>query len=227
MNDVEWRAVPGWEGSYEVSNEGQVRSLDRTLHFISRWGTPASRHAPGRILAAHPHPAGHMLVSLGRVSRYVHHLVLEAFVGSMPHGQEALHGNGHPADNRLVNLRWGTRGENNDDAVRHGTHHWASKQTCPRGHDLRAPNLVPGKIPTRQCLACDRARNAARSHGYTEELTQKDADRRYQRIMAGLDAPRRGRRRRLSQAPAQGGTELSHDLSRDDTAPGDATTGAA
>jgi len=41
--------------------------------------------------------------------------VLEAFVGPAPEGHEGLHGDGDPANNRLDNLRWGTRSENNID----------------------------------------------------------------------------------------------------------------
>lgn len=51
----------------------------------------------------------------------IHRLVLEAFVGPCPRGHEACHNNGNPADNRLENLRWGTREDNLRDIVRHGT----------------------------------------------------------------------------------------------------------
>jgi hypothetical protein len=53
--------------------------------------------------------------------RYVHALVLEAFVGLCPQGMECRHLNGVRHDNRLANLTWGTYAENNADRVRHGT----------------------------------------------------------------------------------------------------------
>jgi len=53
--------------------------------------------------------------------KYIHRLLLEAFVGPCPNGCEALHINGDRIDNRLENLRWGTRLENVADMVRHGT----------------------------------------------------------------------------------------------------------
>jgi hypothetical protein len=52
---------------------------------------------------------------------YVHRLVLNAFSGDCPIGSECLHINGIRTDNRLINLRWGTRAENVADSVRHGT----------------------------------------------------------------------------------------------------------
>lgn len=35
-----WKPVPGWEGLYDASSEGRVRSLDKTITATSRWGTP-------------------------------------------------------------------------------------------------------------------------------------------------------------------------------------------
>lgn len=69
---------------------------------------------------------GYLTVSLycgaknTRETRYVHRLVLEAFVGPCPDGMECRHLNDVRTDNRAENLRWGTRAENvNDWAVIH------------------------------------------------------------------------------------------------------------
>ena len=55
------------------------------------------------------------------VTKTVHRLVLEAFVGPCPDGMEALHADGTRTNNSLSNLRWGTRSENVQDAIAHGT----------------------------------------------------------------------------------------------------------
>lgn len=55
------------------------------------------------------------------ISRLIHHLVLETFVGPCPPGMECRHLNGNPKDNRLENLKWGTRSENQRDSIKHGT----------------------------------------------------------------------------------------------------------
>jgi hypothetical protein len=54
----------------------------------------------------------------------VHRLVLEAFVGSCPDSFECCHKDGNPLNNRLENLRWGSRSENRLDAVNHGTNNF-------------------------------------------------------------------------------------------------------
>lgn len=102
-----WKAIPGYEGKYEVSDQGRVRSfcLNKQGKFLK----------PGRM------PGGHLSVALGRNnSQCVHKLVLISFVGEAPERHECLHINGIPNDNRLCNLRWGTRSENMKDAYAHG-----------------------------------------------------------------------------------------------------------
>lgn len=61
------------------------------------------------------------------VTRTVHRLVLEVFVGPCPEGMEALHADGTRTNNKLENLRWGTRSENMQDAIAHGTSTAGSK----------------------------------------------------------------------------------------------------
>ena len=110
-----WKDVPHVAG-YQVSSIGRVRSIDRVIET-----TQGQRRLQGRILRATMKASGHMLVGLGRAhKRTVHSLVLEAFVGPCPQGHEGLHRNGVPSDNRLENLRYGTRSENIDDRVFHG-----------------------------------------------------------------------------------------------------------
>ena len=69
-------------------------------------------------------PIGYEVVSFSTNNKtktyYKHRLVLHAFVGECPFGCEALHINGNKLDNRLENLRWGTRKENVADSIKHG-----------------------------------------------------------------------------------------------------------
>lgn len=121
MQEV-WKPVPGYEGLYEVSDEGRVRSLDRDVTQTSRRGALYTLRKKGKLLRPGRMPSGHLSVALGRGnSQCVHRLVLLAFVGPAPDKHECCHNNGNPADNRLENLRWGTRSENIKDAIRHGT----------------------------------------------------------------------------------------------------------
>lgn len=147
-----WLPVPGYEGSYEVSDLGRVRSLPRR---VNRTGTVTGQGVPERILAQTDHPKGYLYVTLYQGNRAnkqrVHHLVLKAFVGPRPHGLEGCHNNGEYRDNRLTNLRWDTHDSNIQDAVAHGTHVNARKTHAPCGHPYDWLD-AHGKRRCRSCL---------------------------------------------------------------------------
>jgi len=162
---VEWRPVVGYEGLYEVSDAGDVRSLSRAVP--NRYGT---RRVQGRVLTASVGQRGRLSVNLsdGRAEmRLVHHLVLEAFVGPRPEGMECCHGDGNPGNNRLENLRWDTHTSNMLDMKAHGTNQNVRKTHCTVGHPLEAPNLKPAQAAKggRSCLSCAREYALARVQG--------------------------------------------------------------
>jgi hypothetical protein len=118
----DWRPVIGWEGLYEVSNLGRVRSLDRWV----RAKLNSRKFVPGAVLRGRVQkPTAYVMIRLSdgarRVRRFLHHLVLESFGYSRPDGAPCRHLNGNPGDNRLANLAWGTARENAADRVGHGT----------------------------------------------------------------------------------------------------------
>lgn len=119
----EWRSVVGYEGLYEVSNLGRVRSLDRLCKSNKR----SDQWMKGRILKPkiNRHRQSRCTVALGKEGKvsypYISRLVLTAFVGPAPSGHDAAHWDGDPTNNRLDNLRWATDSENMMDKKRHGT----------------------------------------------------------------------------------------------------------
>ena len=112
-----WLPIRGFEGLYEISRDGRVRGLDRTLSDGRKWrGGPCSLKRS---------KSGHLSVRLcvgGKHHwKWVHRLVLEAFGEECPPGMECAHNNGVADDNRFENLRWDTRKGNQADKVLHGT----------------------------------------------------------------------------------------------------------
>lgn len=115
----EWRDIPGYEGKYQASSLGRIRSLDRRVPCAHG----ATRTMKGRVLR----PAGqkrdpHLFVVLGHKAHGspVHSLVAAAFLGPRPAGQEVRHLDGNPQNNRVDNLAYGTRTENILDVMRIG-----------------------------------------------------------------------------------------------------------
>lgn len=121
----QWRDIPRWEGKYQVSDRGNVRSLDRVVIAFSPKGVLAERKYRGKQLAVCVGKKGYALFCLventRKEYRYGHDLVAEAFIGPRPPGLEVCHGNNIRNDNTLCNLRYDTRSANAQDRHVHGT----------------------------------------------------------------------------------------------------------
>jgi hypothetical protein len=179
----EWRPVLGYEGAYEVSDHGGVRSLPRVVTRSD--GRPRTIH--GRVLKpVQVKRRRNVSLSMDGVvqPRHIAVLVLEAFIGPRPLGHHACHNDGDSLNDSLTNLRWD---ENNYDRVRHGQHQHANKTRCPWGHLLVEPNLVAATAVQgfRGCRACNTARSARRracKEGSVYDM-QYESDLIYSRIM--------------------------------------------
>lgn len=140
---VEYRAVSGFP-AYRVGNDGSVWSRWKRVG-LGR-GTKSVLSDKWRRLVPTKLKTGHRFVRLspGSTVRYVHHLVLEAFIGPRPAGMEACHfPDRDPANNRVCNLRWDTRTANRKDMVAHGTvpvgeGHGGAKVTAETVRSIRA-----------------------------------------------------------------------------------------
>jgi hypothetical protein len=125
-NAERWLPVVGYEGCYEVSDHGRIRSVARVVERHYARGKPM-RPLPvsTKIRRQFPSPKGYPSVSLSKrgviKTKQVHALVLTAFVGVCPPGYEACHWDGDRTNPRLTNLRWGTGVDNAADMRRHGT----------------------------------------------------------------------------------------------------------
>jgi hypothetical protein len=132
LEGEDWRPVDGYDGLYEISNLGRIKSL--------RSRTP-------KILVQDIGPRGYLQIKIRkpgsrRGSQPVHRLVLSAFAGPRPSGMGARHINGKKVDNRIGNLCWGTPVENHSDKVKHGTaqvgdKHHSAKLTAPAVAEIR------------------------------------------------------------------------------------------
>jgi hypothetical protein len=145
MTQEIWRPARGYEGAYEVSDQGRVRSLP---------GDPSRGRRGGKILKA---SGRYLAIDLFGTRKGVHVLVAEAFHGPRPIGYEVRHLNGNAHDNRASNLAWGTPAENAQDKRLHGTDWQANKTHCPAGHAYDAKNTRVRRDGARGCKACDRA----------------------------------------------------------------------
>lgn len=113
-----WKPVVGYEGFYEVSDEGCLRSVDREVPYKSS-GTMIRR---GRPMKLNTNKYGYVDVRLGKegveTSHLMHRLVAMAFLENPEAKPQVNHKNGNKSDNRLENLEWSTLSENRLHAYR-------------------------------------------------------------------------------------------------------------
>jgi len=136
--EEEWRPIDGYEGRYEVSSLGRVRSLDHVVEFRTATGDERKLTVRGRLLKLTPNNHGYMQCGLSNKTHIVHALVLAAFHGRRPDGLECRHLDGNKLNNAAFNLTWGTSKENGQDCVRHGT--------ALRGEDNPAAALTENQV---------------------------------------------------------------------------------
>lgn len=142
---TDWRELPGYEGLYKISSDGQVWSV-----------------RGGRLLNPTVSPHGYHSYGLSRDGNYrkfrAHRLVALTFIGPEPEGKPyVLHENDIPNDNRVGNLRWGSPKENLADCKRNGNFNsgrW-NGDMCRAGlHPWNDENAGVNSSGRRMCKPC-------------------------------------------------------------------------
>lgn len=129
MEKEVWVDVPDYEGHYQVSNFGRVRSIDR--YVTTKKGHKIFKE--GQIQKLQDNGNGRLYKQMKRdgtfKNYYISRLVMLAFVGERPEGYAICHNDGDVKNNRLDNLRYDTNLENNIDQFRHNRN--GLKDTLP------------------------------------------------------------------------------------------------
>lgn len=130
--------LPGYEGTIEVSDHGNVRVRNRCYRLRSKWGTVTQQTKPDMLISGEVAKTGYRVVSFyvrrKRHKFFVHRLVAMAYVKGFQDGMTVNHKNGVKTDNRAENLEWVTLSDNT-------RHQWASGLV-----DLRGDNHPSAKL---------------------------------------------------------------------------------
>lgn len=119
-----WKDIEGYEGIYQVSNLGRVRSLDRIRNGRNQYGAEFKVIHKGKELTPFSTLTGYLEVSLyikqKRHNFLIHRLVAQAFIPNIKELSEVNHIDGNKSNNRSDNLEWCTNIENQQHAIRTG-----------------------------------------------------------------------------------------------------------
>lgn len=114
-----WKAVPGYEGLYEISDHGRARSLARLVQRGNSMLPVKEKLLKPSISDGYP---TYSFSKDGKPKPMKAHIaVMLAFVGPRPAGMDVCHKDGVRSNSHLSNLRYGSRRENMGDAILHGT----------------------------------------------------------------------------------------------------------
>lgn len=135
-----WKDVPGYEGYYQASNRGKVRSIDRTI--IDK--NEIKIHRTGKVLSQNVNKDGYLFVELNknakRKLRTVHRIISETFIPNIKNKPEVNHINGNKKNNAISNLEWVTSSENQIHAIEDRL------QTIPIGEDSNSAKLTNNEV---------------------------------------------------------------------------------
>jgi hypothetical protein len=137
-NNEIWKDVVGWEGWYEISSEGRIRSVSRTVNTKKENG---SRIEIGKILKPWKTPKGYLQIGLVKNNcekRYsLHRLVAIAFHPNPENKPQVNHKNGIKTDCRAINLEWTTAKENIRHSIESGLSNKRQKLTNEQILEIR------------------------------------------------------------------------------------------
>ena len=204
-----WKSISGFEGLYEVSNFGNVKSCDR--YVMNNGG---KQHRSERLLKPHSAPTGHCSVVLCKEGKtcpcLVHRLVAQEFIPNPENKPVVDHIDTNPLNNHVDNLCWVTTQENcmNELTRKHqsdckkGHPYWGRPLTKEERRKIALANTGrkasveqrkrlseahKGQIITEECRI--KISNALKGHPTSEETRRKISQAhklRYQKIREGL-----------------------------------------
>lgn len=141
--EEEWRDIAGYEGLYQVSNLGRVKSLERRIPNSRGFGTRIVREMikkqsciEGRYCSASFNNNGHHKTIV------IHRIVAKTFISNPKNKPTVNHRDGNKHNNRVENLEWATYSENN----RHAINDLNAKRAGPKGSRSSLSRLKENQV---------------------------------------------------------------------------------
>ena len=156
-----WKTIDGYDGYYEVSDEGEIRSVDRYVEYTKGKHKGTLSFIKGRVMKQSVNTAGYLVVNLRKNGTanvaLVHILVATAFLENPNNLPTVNHKDGNKCNNSILNLEWASYSENNIHALKIGLRN-------PRGCRITQYSLN-GEFIKEYRSVCEAARQTGFSRG--------------------------------------------------------------
>lgn len=126
-----WKDIKDYEGLYQVSNLGKIKSLERIVEY----DTPPYKHTvKEKLRSLSIKNNGYLFVSLYKDNKgknfHIHRLVAEAFIDNIKNKATVNHIDSDKTNNNVSNLEWATQSENNKHAYKVGARKPLAADKC-------------------------------------------------------------------------------------------------
>ncbi|MDP1931945.1 MAG: NUMOD4 motif-containing HNH endonuclease [Gammaproteobacteria bacterium] len=156
MSKEKWLPVPEFEGIYEASSLGGIRSLSRDVVRHTAGGSNTTT-IKERLIVGGPHKSGYNLIHLFKNGKRTvttrHAVVASAFLGPRPIGMDVCHKDGVKSNCRLSNLMYGSKAENEQHKVLHGTVLKGESQPVSKLTETQAREILMNDVDDNKVLA--------------------------------------------------------------------------
>lgn len=136
-----WKDIPGFENVYQVSNLGNVRSVDRFIFYANPNGKNKGKSVKGCLLTRRKSFGKYFSVNLsttgkGKKSYFVHRLVAKTFIPNPLNLEQVNHIDGNIYNNKAENLEWVTMSQNIRHAYKTGLNHGLKYELSPHNRPV-------------------------------------------------------------------------------------------
>ena len=186
-----WKDIPGYEGLYQASSLGRIRSLDHVVEYVKHYdyGDVVAKHFfPGKILSQNK-TSGYLgcIFSINGKIEYplVHRLVASAFIPNPDNKPEVDHVDGDTTNNCVENLRWVTSRENAANSMSRGEHTCQNPYKRKAIRDVDTGEIFESMLDAEKRYNIPRGRvsgaikSGQRVYGHKFEILQKHAKKLY------------------------------------------------
>lgn len=122
--EEKWKDIPNYEGFYQASTFGRIRSLDRTVMQQNSHGFISSHNFHGRIITPNINNHGYLYLCLCKDGKHwyakVHRLIAMTFLPNLQNLSDVNHKDGNKTNNQVGNLEWCSHSDNQKHAIKVG-----------------------------------------------------------------------------------------------------------